>query len=83
MNWTYFRVYVAAAMLLIALMVGVLVGLLGRPGHPAASCQEDGAWVAVDHHALDATEDTHGVSRACRNIDDLIDSGIEVWIQNQ
>lgn len=50
--------------------------------HPADACQEDGAWVAVDHHALDAIEDSSGVSRACRNIDDLIDTAIEVAIQN-
>ena len=71
---------IAAAILLTALIVMVVIG---NPAHPADSCQEDEAWVAVDHHALDAVEDTHGVSRACRNIDDLIDSGIEVWIQNR
>ncbi len=50
--------------------------------HPADQCQEDGAWVAVNWKDQDAIEDIHGVSRACRNIDDLIDTAFEVAIQN-
>ena len=73
-----FRILAAIIFIALAVFLALLV-----PAHPADSCQEDEAWIAVDHHALDAIEDTHGVSRACRNIDDLIDMGIEVWIQNR
>ena len=68
----------------IGFMLGVIFVLALHlvSSHPADACQEDGAWIAVDHHALDGTEDRHGVTRACRSIDDMLDSAIEVWIQN-
>ncbi len=70
------------AALVAALLVAVTVAtLLLVPAHPAEGCAEDGAWVAVDHHSRDAVEDSHGVSRACRSIDDLIDTAFEVAIQ--
>jgi hypothetical protein len=62
----------------------VVVQVTSAPAaqHPAEECEEDGVWMFVDHHALDATEDSHGVSRACRSFDDLIDTAFEVAIQN-
>ncbi len=49
--------------------------------HPADQCQEDEAWIAVNWKDGDAFEDIHGVSRACRSVDQLIDWAIEVAIQ--
>ena len=46
-------------------------------------CVEDDAWIAVDHHATDAVQDERGVHRACRNVDQMLNSAVEVWIQNQ
>ena len=60
----------------------IVLGHLATNTHPADACQEDGAWIAVDHHDADGVEDSHGVTRACRSIDDLLDSAVEVWIQN-
>lgn len=51
-------------------------------GPVEVDCAEDDAWIAVDHHATDAVEDQHGVSRACRNVDQMLDSAVEVYIQN-
>ena len=65
----------------LAILAIVAAYLLSDP-HPADACEEDGAWVAVDHHALDGVQDSHGVFRACRSIDDLIDTAFEVAIQN-
>ena len=55
--------------------------LVGCSYQSPTLCAEDEAWLAVDHHATDAVEDANGVSRACRNIDDLIDMAFEVAIQ--
>ena len=71
------RYAIAAAM---AVLI-VTATLLLAPTHPAEGCAEDGAWIAVNHHDRDAVEDSHGVSRACRSIDDLIDTAFEVAIQ--
>ena len=69
-------------MIATGLVLAALVGACGDVNHPADQCHEDGAWVAVDHRSTDAIEDVHGVSRACRNIDYLIDTAFEVAIQN-
>ena len=39
--------------------------------HPADSCHEDEAWVAVDHTTPGAIEDVHGVSRMCVNVSEV------------
>ena len=67
------------------LAVGVLLGagmwatLIAQPVE--ADCQEDEAWIAVDYRSLDGVEDSHGVTRACRSVDQLIDYAFEVAIQ--
>ena len=67
------------------LAIGFIAGaalfalLIGHPAEP--DCQEDEAWIAVDYRALDGVEDSHGVTRACRNVDQLLDSYAEVLIQ--
>ena len=71
------RYAIAAAMAVLFIAAFLLLA----PTHPAEGCAEDGAWVAVNHHDRDAVEDSHGVSRACRNIDDVIDTAFEVAIQ--
>ncbi len=35
------------------------------------TCQEDEAWVTVDHHTIGAVEDEAGVSRLCVNMEEL------------
>lgn len=72
------KIWVGIALLTLA----IVLAFIALDSHPADACQEDGAWVAVDHHALDGVEDKHGVTRACRSIDDMLDSAVEVWIQN-
>ena len=67
---------------IVTVILVIVLVTVATSSHPADACQEDGAWIAVDHHALDGTEDRHGVTRACRSIDDMLDSAIEVWIQN-
>ncbi len=44
-------------------------------------CQEDEDWAAVHYKSLDGVEDMHGVTRACRSRDQLIDYAIEIAIQ--
>ncbi len=65
------------------LIVAVTMALMIKTEYRGPDCQEDDAWIAVDHHASDAVEDQHGVSRACRNVDQMLDSAVEVYIQNQ
>ncbi len=73
----------------IMLLVGYVVGmafmfiLFWSTADHIPDCQEDDAWIAVDHHATDAVEDQHGVSRACRNVDQMLDTAVEVYIQNR
>ena len=64
------------------LIVAVTMALMIKTEYRGSDCQEDDAWIAVDHHATDAVEDQHGVSRACRNVDQMLDSAVEVYIQN-
>ena len=68
---------------LITGMLWVLMLVFAPAEAHVPDCAEDDAWIAVDHHATDAVEDHRGVSRACRNVDQLFDSAVEVWIQNQ
>ena len=77
-EWGWLALWIGIVMATMAIVLAFIV----TDSHPADECQEDGAWIAVEHHALDGVEDRHGVTRACRSIDDLIDMGIEVWIQN-
>lgn len=45
------------------------------------SCHEDQAWMPVDYRSADGVEDSHGVTRACRSIDQLLDFHLEHLIQ--
>ena len=45
--------------------------MTGCPVHPADGCREDESWTAVDYRSTDGVEDIHGVTRACRNTDDM------------
>ena len=38
--------------------------------HAADACQEDENWIAVHYLDPRGREDTHGVSRACVNVED-------------
>ena len=54
--------------------------------HPSVTleeidCEEDDVWMFVDHDTPGGLVDSHGVTRACRNFDDMLDMGIEVAIQ--
>ena len=45
------------------------------------NCQEDDVWMFVDHDTPGGLVDRRGVTRACRNFDDMVDMAIEVAIQ--
>ena len=72
------------------LAIGMLIGagafavLIDHP--PAVDvvsvdCEEDDVWMFVDHDTPGGLVDLHGVTRACRNFDDMVDMAIEVAIQ--
>ena len=69
----------------IGLITGALFTLFLAPPlgltESQVDCQEDEAWIAVDYRDLDGFEDSHGVTRACRSVDQLIDYAFEVAIQ--
>lgn len=53
-------------------ILAVVASGCNRPNtHPADSCREDEAWVAVDYRTEGAIEDIHGVSRMCVSMDEL------------
>lgn len=62
-----------AAFVILTIAVGFVFGLvsMGKRWHAAEACQEDEAWIAVDHNTPNAFVDSHGVTRACINIDDM------------
>ena len=70
-----------------AILIALLAGLSPSPSdiHPrepiVVDCEEDDVWIFVDQNTTDGVEDIHGVTRACRNWDQLVDWAIEVAIQ--
>ena len=67
-------IYNTFVMVLIAMVViGLAYGLisLGKRWHAAEGCREDEAWVAVHHNTPMSFVDSHGVTRACVNIEEL------------
>lgn len=59
---------------IVAILAGTIMGLLamGKRWHAAEACMEDEAWVAVHFETEGAFEDSHGVTRACVNVEELI-----------
>ena len=63
-----------ATFVAIAIIVGtVFYGMtaMGKRWHAAEGCTEDEAWIAVDYQTPGAFEDSHGVTRACVNIEEI------------
>lgn len=61
--------WIAAAIILGAAFYATLS--IGKSFHAAEACVEDEAWIAVDYQTPGAFVDSHGVTRACVNVEEI------------